>query len=440
MPLASDSEFSKFIVYSHMLRRLALQGIKDRTQQQWADICHAALNGEPAKTLRELVPIVARRSAGAFFTSSDLANRLLNEVQFPRSQPFIILDPTCGAGDLLLSAARRLPLGRNLLETISSWNDILYGRDLQPEFVSAAKARLLLLARQRHCAFAQTDIPWSKSFTNIRVGDALREELLYADSDFILLNPSFAPKSAPDDCSWAAGKVNSAALFLERVVAQACEGSRILAILPEVLRTGSRYNKWRQIISEHIEIKAVESAGRFDTSADVDVFLLSLVKRTKQRPTAPFAWLPQTILLRSKIEDHFTISVGPVVPYREPLTGPLRRYIHPRNVPPWQVVHHIAENRRFTGTVFHPPFVVIRRTSRPGDKFRAVGTLILGASPVAVENHLIVCTPKDGSIKTCSTLLRVLAHTQTTTFLNGCIRCRHLTVGSVKSLPWHTTD
>jgi len=98
-------------------------------------------------------------------------------------------------------------------------------------------------------------------------------------------------------------------------------------------------------------------------------------------------------------------------------------------------VPRISEHRPFSGPAFNPPFVVIRRTSRPGDKFRAVGTAILGAKPVAVENHLIACTPKDGSVETCRVLLRQLRKPETNDFLNRTIRCRHLTVSSVKHLP-----
>src|SRR5579863_4915020 len=115
--------------YSLKLQRLALRGSRDMTLPQWSSVCHPALNGEPGRTLRQLVPIAARRRAGAFFTSFQLARRLLKKTQFPSRRPFIIIDPACGAGDLLLSAARRLPLGSNLHETIAHWSRVLHGCD-----------------------------------------------------------------------------------------------------------------------------------------------------------------------------------------------------------------------------------------------------------------------------------------------------------------------
>jgi Pyridine nucleotide-disulphide oxidoreductase len=79
-----------------------------------------------------------------------------------------------------------------------------------------------------------------------------------------------------------------------------------------------------------------------------------------------------------------------LVSYRDPRLGPWHPFIHARGIPAWEVVSSISDHRRFKGRTFVPPFVVVRRTSRPGDKHRAVGTIISGRSSVAVENHLIV--------------------------------------------------
>lgn len=432
----SGSAFSKFMPYSRRLQRLALRQGQGMSRKEWSSMCDPALNGEPGRTLRRQIPIMVRRGAGAFFTGFALAQRLLKKARFPSHKPIMVIDPACGAGDLLLAAARRLPLGRTLQETIKQWGQTLQGRDLQPEFVAAARARLLILARQRHGYLDAITVDWPTAFPLIRTGDALNPQKPYADVDFILLNPSFSPMPAPTGCAWATGKVNSAAILLEHAVNQASPGTRILAILPEVLRTGTRYAKWRLLISQSAKRLHVESCGIFDASADVDVFLLVLTKRPEKCARASANWLSCDPQAASILSDHFNIAVGPVVPYRAPHTGPRRRYVHPRNVSPWKTVRRISETRKFSGTSFKPPFVVIRRTSRPEDKFRAVGTQILGIRPVAVENHLIVCTPKDGTVTTCGALVKVLRRKQTNRFLNDRIRCRHLTISSLRELPW----
>jgi hypothetical protein len=78
----------------------------------------------------------------------------------------------------------------------------------------------------------------------------------------------------------------------------------------------------------------------------------------------------------------------------------------------------------------------VRRTSRPGDEHRAVATIVVCDRPVAVENHLLVCRPRDGSGTACQTLLDVLQRPETTSWLDRRICCRHLTVSAVRSIPW----
>ena len=94
------------------------------------------------------------------------------------------------------------------------------------------------------------------------------------------------------------------------------------------------------------------------------------------------------------------------------------------------------ESRRFEGKTHKPPFVAIRRTSRPEHPYRAAATIIGGDGPVAVENHLIVCEPRDGRLTTCRTLLKQLKSDRVNQHLNTRIRCRHLTVGAVAAIPF----
>ena len=77
----------------------------------------------------------------------------------------------------------------------------------------------------------------------------------------------------PEHCNWSKGKINSAAIFLETCIKYSTTGTRIVAILPDVLRSGSRYDKWREIVSQNNEID-IKIVGRFDSKTDVDVFLL----------------------------------------------------------------------------------------------------------------------------------------------------------------------
>ena len=151
-----------------------------------------------------------------------------------------------------------------------------------------------------------------------------------------------------------------------------------------------------------------------------------ILARTRRRPKT----------VKQTVGDKFIVSVGAVVPHRDKKKGPEFAYLHAGNTQAWSEIQRIAEKRKFDRRTFTPPFVVVRRTSRPGDNHRAVATLVLGSRQVAVENHLLVLSPRRGGVALCRALVKLLRSSETTEFLNGTMRCRHLTTASVSSLPW----
>ena len=180
----------------------------------------------------------------------------------------------------------------------------------------------------------------------------------------------------------------------------------------------------------------VEITGRFDKETDVDVFILSAIAGNECNPVDWLRLDTSISITRKYISDWFDVHVGSVVPHRDSEDGPSYPYINARTVPAWKTIENILEERKYKGTVFKPPFVVVRRTSSPRDKYRCVGTIINTNTNVAVENHLIVLTPKDHSLNKCNELLRTLKHEDTNKWMNSRICCRHLTVTAMKELPW----
>lgn len=421
-------DFSGYRQFSATLRALA--GAPD-VDQAWMTKVDASLDGVAGKELQRLVNLSTRRAFGAFFTGSTLAARLLGDIQF-ESDAFIY-DPTVGAADLLLAAARRLPLGKSLRDTLNEWGQCLAGTDLQPEFIEAARLRLALLARQRHGDGQKIPTNLAVFFPHIRCANGLEQKRLFSRATHLLMNPPYGLTTAPAGCNWAGGRISEAALFIARALEQIRSGTRLLAVLPDVLRSGSFQQRWRERVSDLAEIHSVERYGIFDDIADVDVFLLDLRRRTGESEDTR-RWPVPTETCGTTLADYFDVHVGRVVPHRDEETGPLRRYIHPRNIPVWAEVTRIDEKRRHP-LAYQPPFVVLRRTSRPGHPYRAAATVILGIGPVAVENHLIVCEPRDQSPDTCRELMRQLQTQRVNDFLDQRISCRHLTVGSVKEIP-----
>jgi len=268
------------------------------------------------------------------------------------------------------------------------------------------------------------------------IADGLKHCAMFTRATHLLLNPPFGLMTAPADCKWAGGRITEAAIFVVAALEQAKPGTELLAILPDVLRSGSFSQRWRNRVSELAEVHLIEPYGIFDDHADVDVFLLRLTRRNGDKSKQKQMWPILRKGRKTMVADYFDVHVGRVVPHRDPKKGPQHPYIHPRCVPSWVVMREFPEKRRHEGLVYEPPFVVIRRTSRPGHLYRATGTVITGERPVAVENHLIICQPKDGKVRICKELMQQLKTKQVNEYLNARIRCRHLTVGSVQTIPF----
>lgn len=424
------STFEDVLGYVLTLQALASESPNG---EHWENRCNAALNGEANRELRRIVPIDVRRKFGIFFTSSKLSTALVSHCQNVGAGS-IFFDPTCGMGDLLLAIARSLPLEKTLHQTLTAWGKQLSGTDLHSEFIEGAKIRLTLLAKHRHRAENDPIDPDMDYFPHIRVADALAEQAAFNRATHILMNPPFGTVQAPNNCKWGSGRMTAASVFMAATLERIREGTEVLAILPDVLRSGSNFNHWRHTVSSLANVHLVEPFGIFDDSADVDVFLLRLIRKPAEAECNTMAW-PTTEKLGASISDFFNVRVGRVVPHRDEPNGAHHPYIHPRGVIPWAVMTDFAESRNHEGGAFKPPFVVIRRTSRPEQPYRAIATVIGGHEPVFVENHLIVCQPHDGSLKTCKRLMKQLQTEKANDFLNSRIRCRHLTVAAIRDVP-----
>ncbi len=419
--------------YTSRLRELLVSIADSGLRDHHTDLLRA-LDGQAAAELRDLVELPARRERGAFFTTGVLRTKVFS-TSFDGHCADVYFDPACGAGDLLVEAAMRMPVFDSYLSTVEYWGERLMGCDVEPVFVETAKLRLLLAAADRSGQPPPQEIP-EDVFPWVVVGDGLAQKRLAKRSSHIVLNPPFGYIKAPDNIPWAGGRISEAAFFLARVIEYSPPGVSITAILPDVLRSGSRYGKWRSMVESLVEVTKIEIHGVFDESTDIDVFVLHGTRSDSAMDA--ISWVPEHE--GTSVGDFFEVHVGAVVPHRDPEAGPQHPYIWPRRLPVAGSFDPQGEWRRFSGTTFNPPFVAIRRTSRPGEKRRAGGVLILGDRAVAVENHLLVAIPKDGSESSCLDLIDTLADTRTRDWLDRQIRTRHLTVSATRDIPWLEDD
>jgi hypothetical protein len=360
----------------------------------------------PYEVLRRLVPRSERRDRGTFFTSSETATHLWSQSLTSILPGSVIVDPACGAGDLLIPAARHIEA--------SDIKDVIFRTcDIDADFTDLAAT---LLRRQ---------MPSGNGQVEAIDQDFMLDDTTVSDATHVVLNPPFIPITAQED--WAAGNINAAALFVIRALKAMKPGAQLLALLPDVLRSGSRYTAWRSTVESLASVDHVEVLGVFDEHADVHVFTTRL---TVGATGGAGGWHP-VATDEPKLADYATIRVGPVVPHRDREEGPLCDYVTARSLTSGESLQ-----RRYSGRKERGHLVLVNRTSRPGEQRRIRARIWSADEALAVENHLLVVSPKDGKLSTCHKILAVLSNAASAQFLDERIRLRHLTVRALSEIPW----
>ena len=301
------------------------------------DNIYHLLDGRATIALHQTVPITVKKEQGIFFTNHALAGKISSNLSNLLTKGIKVADPACGAGNLLLACANYLPIGNSLKETIDIWSGLVFGGDLFEEFVLATKLRLMLLAmiRSRDVGNIRNIVLKMEAFPGLRVKDIFSSDDIAERVDCVVVNPPFGHTDAPGDCKWATGMTQKAGLFFERIMRSASQDQQIIAILPDVLRSGTRYNKWRKMVASLASSVTVEITGRFDDETDVDVFVLSAMAGKDCNSVDWLRFDRSTEKPTKSTSDFFEVHVGSVVPHRDKEKGPSYPYIHARTMPTW---------------------------------------------------------------------------------------------------------
>lgn len=383
----------------------------------------------------DLLTLSDRRKHGIFFSGSAWAQTLVSQLEVGRWKRF--LDPSVGTGDLLVEICKQLPLAPSPKETLKDWSSRLAAVDLRESFLQIAWARIQAVAVARHRESGWLgEVPVLRDLPNsFRTGDALTLAFDLKTGDCVIMNPPYQLSNAPDSSFVGAGKRSAAAFHLEHVIKEAAIGVGIVALVPEVLRSGTSYRRFRNELSRRMDIFAFNSFGNFGPSADVDVAILHGITCNK-----PDAQDETDSVYESSVTigTKYTIKVGPVVPHRTVKSDKYYGYLTAKNAPAWTEISEVSEMESYSTRLERGPFVVVKRTSSPSDKKRARASLILSKKELLVENHLIILRPNSGKVSDCRALLHQLEDPRTDCWLNEKIRCRHLTVSALKNIPWWT--
>lgn len=368
---------------------------------------------------------------GIFFTDKNrglsLAKKLLSA---SKQLTTPVMDPTCGAGDLLLSCARFFPLEPTIFDTLALWSNLVHGYDIHADFINIAKKRLTLLAAFRTNQSA-VGININSFFPELKVQDFLQPNIRLEEKYHIIANPPFHPQQAPSNYRFSSGRTNSAAIILDKCIEILPSHCKIATILPDVIRSGSRYKKLLEDVQSKLNYPKVSIEGKFSKEVDVDVFILT-GKRRDTAKTVKFSSIQEI----TTIQDSFKVSVGAVVPHRHKDEGEYYPYITAKDIKLGSRTCTVSNSLRFTGTVFKAPFIALKRTSSPSDKNRICASIVKGNKFHAVENHVLVIKPKNNSEQACLSLLNYLTSATCRNWVDQRIRCRHFTVTSIRTIPY----
>ena len=418
--------------YAHALLRPSGHTISDDLKASTDGNRHA--DGLATAMVYDVLSLSDRRQHGIFFSGAAWAKTLVSQLDVDRWERFI--DPSVGTGDLLIEICLQLPLEGSVSATLSAWSKRLAAIDLRESFLHIAWARIQSLAHTRHAelsgkseAFAPFPLPAS-----FRVGDALEMSLELQEGDCVIMNPPYQRVIAPDSSFVGAGKRSAAALHIEHVLNNAQMGVGIVALIPDVLRSGTSYRRFRAELSQRLEIIDFSPFGCFGSAADVDVAVL--VGTTDPSPSQIDASINIDQTNVKLVGDRFSVKVGPVVPHRALKSGITYGYLTAKNAAAWEEISQPCQFENFQARLETGPFIIVRRTSSPSDKKRARASLVTYKRELLVENHLLILKPHSGTIKECRALMRLLKDSRTDQWLNDHIRCRHLTVSALSKLPW----
>lgn len=392
-------------------------------------IAFAAEHDDICRVMRSLFPVKKLQESGSFFTGRILAEKLISAFSLPIDRNSRVLDPACGAGNLLIECSRHLPVYPSLYRTLTEWGGILHGWDINPSYIESTKLRLILEAVRRGCQSDCTLEDACQRLRRIHCFDALSAQAEnFTGITHLAANPPFIATPSPCPNTWGEGKTNLAGVMLLHCLQYLPDGAEVSVILPDVLRSGSRYRIFRQKTETYLDAQC-DQLGRFDEKTNVDVFLLHGKRCNKSK----IFWYEESD--GQTVGDKFEVFTGPVVEYREVFKGPETPYLTAKNVKTGEIIEQAGHLRPYSGKTHCGPLVLLKRTSSPKEKIRLKVAVVADTRPLALENHLIAIRPHSGTLDDCLMLADWLCKTTANEFINKRIRMRHLSVGAGKSIP-----
>lgn len=344
-----------------------------------------------------------RKKLGQFFTPRSIRTQLLDLV--PRREFVRILDPACGTGEFLLTAAERWPAAE------------LEGWDVD----------------SRLCTIARRNVPDAR----IRRCDALTSsptpqfDLVIGNPPYYEFSPAPAVRAAYRDI--INGRANIFSFFIKLGLNLLTPDGVLAYVVPPSMNNGAFFANLRQYILDRsgiVALKLLDSASLFQ-EAQQRVMLLVLQhgkqsRRYTFRKTDRLIFSPQPKQLAaayckctSLAEQGFQVCTGRLVwnQHRDKLTADARRGIRliwASNIGQGRL--HLDNSRRRPAFVaWSPadrgPAIVVNRVTGSGREVRLRAAVVPAEQAFVAENHVnVIFPPHDKRLRSVRFLYRLAEH------------------------------
>ncbi|MHA1110715.1 MAG: HsdM family class I SAM-dependent methyltransferase [Promethearchaeota archaeon] len=232
-------------------------------------------NERNKKIFSGLYPLFLNKTTGSFFTSPDIAKmvteRCFGENYFKNTQK--VLDPACGVGEFLISAANQILTGHIGRKRLSTEEELeirelivsshLFGFDIDERIIKFCKLRLLMwslipIFKKQPVSYREIQTRLKNFKCNIKLGDFFNEYLSLGKFDFILCNPPYNSEMLPSQESILKEKFpsiirNSAAYFYLLCDILLESNGKMGFILPKSVAYSKRWRTLKNHILTHLD-------------------------------------------------------------------------------------------------------------------------------------------------------------------------------------------
>ncbi len=257
------SDFGRNIKFNYSLFNALLfvfEKYKSANIRDFLGICYQSLLSEGAKSQK-----------GSYYTPVNIVNDIIGTLNDNISS---FLDPCCGTGSFLLSAAANKKLKINQI----------YGVDIDSTAVFIAKINLLLYYKNSDYNPNIFGLDTLKDFANGT--KTCNTNFLIANIDAIATNPPWGANKNRTNCIDLKKKLKSAeifSMFIHKSQEILKEGGQACFLLPQSFLNIKNHKVIRQIICSETQINSIKNFGKAFTGVFTPVIFVSFVKNIPEK-------------------------------------------------------------------------------------------------------------------------------------------------------------